>query len=406
MQITATLKTKIARDVMALIFRGVAIRAVSVPTSIYAARLLGPELFGVLGILNQITLIARVSGLGYDAAAIRDVAGNRGGESSKSKATAYTLDMITSLILTAGVLAASFAVEDPRFIWGLRIIAAVLLVTHYNRLSIANAKLDKRYRLIALAQMFEQVINSAFILATVITWGIYGPLLAGIPAALAVIFVLRRYRPVFTLRISAREVVRQTKTAVPMAAGLIIPVAFDGVERLLVAQLYGLNDLGAYLIAGTFISLGLMVATALMEAIGVDIYERIGHNGHGGKLARMATTGLTFGGPLLGLGIIALGPFAVISALPDYTAAIPLLPWAAAILVIRSFPMVRLFEMTALQENRQARHAWYWALALVVFIVVTLALWASGVGLMAAMAGKLAAFVVLAGVSLYKGKAS
>lgn len=386
--------------------RSIVIRVFSIPTSLLAARILGPEIFGILGILNQITVIARVSVFGFEAAAVREIADSRGGgrEYNGSKATAYMLDLLTSVGLTLGVLAASFLVADFRFAWGLRIIAGVLMVTHYNRLCIANARLDKNFQLIAVSQVLEQVVNASVILATVVAWGMYGPLMAGIPAGVLVAIILRRYRPYLTVHLQWQGVLNQARVALPLAAGLIIPGLFDWSERLLIARLYGLQELGAYLVVSTFISLGLMAATALMEAISIDILERLGSAEGGGRLPRVATTALTFGMPVLGVGMILFGPALIMWALPEYSNAIALLPWAAAILVIRTSPMVRLFSMTSAKENQQSRHAWYWVLALAVFFVVTLALWAAGVGLVAPMVGKLAGFVVLAGVSLYRGK--
>lgn len=400
------MREKILKDTLYLTSRSVFIRALHFPVALVTAHVLGPEIFGLLQVINHIPSLAKFGNLGYGSVALREMLHMRGSGATEGEAAvrdvSFTADLVCSSLLVLMVIAASFFFESQEVKWGLRITAVSLFLVQLARLYVVNLKLQKNFGLLASVQTVSQVFGVAVILATIWFWGIYSILVSGVITGLVGIILYQRlvglhFRPSF----NPPELARLTRIALPFALGTVAYGAFGWVERGLVGALYGLNGLGIYMLTVTAIPAGLMFANSLMQAISVHLYQRLGgRTTQGGvvvgNMVYLPTVILTYLFTFIGAVTVFMGPPVIHAVLPAYTGVIPLLPWLAAILWIRVAPLLYLTSMNSAALNQQLRFGTGWVITICCFVAITWPLSALGVGLQAAMAGKLGAFLVLA----------
>ena len=127
---TVSTRQKIAKDTLFLIGRSVAVRGLSLPVSLLTARVLGPETFGLLGIINQVPGLAKFGSLGFGSVAFREISHirdeGRVDRESEIRNVSFTADLLWSLLITAVVLSVSFFFDRVEVRWGLRIAAVPL----------------------------------------------------------------------------------------------------------------------------------------------------------------------------------------------------------------------------------------------------------------------------------------
>ena len=397
------LRQRVVRDAGLLVSRSVFGRVIGYPVSILVARALGPEAFGLLQLVNVIPGLAKYGGLGYGAVAVREISHLRGvGRAEDEPAVrnvSFTADIIWSLMLALAVVGASFFFERAEVRWGIRIAAVSLFIRQLSRLYVVNIRLARRFPLLARVQVIGEIASAAAIVATVYFWGILGVLAAGVASGALMALLFQRsiglgFRPAF----NRRELVRQTRIAVPLALGTLSYGAFGWAERGLVGALFGLSGLGVYMLTVMVIQTGLVVVNSFLQVATVDLYERLGAKEGGGKLGGMVslpTALFAYVFPLAGALAVFIGPPLVRLMLPAYTDVIPLLPWLAAILWVRAVPSMHLASMNSARLNQQRRLLAFWLVTTGVFVAGTWALSALGVGLQGAMAAKLTAVSVL-----------
>ena len=401
------LRQRIVRDAGLLVGRSLFGRAIGYPVALVTARVLGPEVFGLLQLVNFIPGLAKYGGLGYGAVAVREISHLRGtGQADREsyvKNISFTSDIVWSLLLAAVVVAVSFFFDRAEVRWGLRMAAVTLFIRQLSRLYMVNIRLTRRFPLLARVQVIGEIAAAAFVVGTVYFWGIYGVLAAGIASGALMTLLFQRsiglgFRPAF----NRSELLRQTGIAVPLALGTLTYGAFAWAERGLVGGLFGLDGLGVYMLTVLGIQAGLVVVNSFLQAATVDLYERLGARGKAGRLGgivSLPTAAFAYFFPLVGAGAVFLGPPIVRLVLPAYADVIPLLPWLAAVLWVRALPSLQLASMNSAQLNQQKRVVGYWLITIAVFSAVTFGLSRLGWGLEAAMAGKLGAFTLLAAMA-------
>ncbi len=404
---TTGMRQRVVRDAGLLVSRSIFGRAIGYPVALVTARVLGPEVFGLLQLINFIPGLAKYGGLGYGAVAVREISHLRGagraGDEQAVRNISFTADIVWSLVLSVAVVGVSFFFDRAEVRWGLRIAAVALFIRQLSRLYVVNIRLARRFPLLAKVQVLGEIVSAIAIVGTVSFWGIYGVLAAGVASGLVMTVLFQRsiglrFRPAF----SRSDLFRQTKTAVPLALGTLTYGAFAWAERGLVGGLFGLSGLGVYMLTVLGIQAGLVIVNSFLQAATVDLYERLGAIGKTGRLGgivSLPTASFAYVFPLVGAGAVFLGPPIVRLVLPEYTDVIPLLPWLAAVLWTRALPSMHLASMNSAQLNQQKRFVAFWLVTIAVFSAVTFGLSQLGWGLEAAMAGKLSAFAVLAAMA-------
>ena len=406
---SSVLREKVATDTLFLMGRSIVVRIIAFPVSLVTARVLGPEIFGLLGIINQVPSLAKFGSLSYSAVAVRELLHLREGGQTDSvvdiKSVSFTADLLVSFLVALGLMSVSFFFDRLEVRWGLRIATLSLLLSQLARLYVANVRLDKNFKLLAKVQTVGQFINAAVVLSTIYFLGIYSVLGAAVLAGLGVCILYQRSVGLnFRVSLNRAEFGRQTRVAIPFALGTISLGAFGWTERALVGGLYGLENLGIYILTVTAVDAGLMVAISLMEAANVHLYERLGRRGGAealGNAVFLPTIMLTYSFPVIGATVIFVGPPLIQTILPAFTGVITLIPWVAAILWVRAAPFVYLTSMNSARLNQQRRVVIFWIISIGIFAGTTALLSYFGFGLVAPMAGKLLGFSALGIFGIY-----
>lgn len=403
---------KIATDTVALFGRNIVMRILSYSTAFLTARVLGPEMFGLLGIINQVPSLAKFGSFGYDGVAVREISHiSQTTQTERIKSlrnVTFTADMIWSLLLSFSVFAASYLFERQEIYWGLKIASLSLFASQIIRLYVANVRLDKNFQLLSVVQSVAHVINTILVVGTIFFIGMYSVLMAGLATSVLLICIYQKTVGLrFTFEYDRHELWRLTKIATPISIATVLYGLWAWSERILVLWFFGLETLGIYSLAIAGVQAGLMLSTSVLEAFVIHVFQTLGDTRGqvkdiaAKKLLHVSTISISYGCPIVGASIIFIGPAMVNSFLPEYTDIIRFLPWVAGILWIQGLPLTYRASLTSARIDKQWLNTVQGGVSLVLFVALAYLIHIFESTLIAPLAAKLIAYTVLAFWGLY-----
>ena len=261
-------------------------------TSVVLARLLAPQLFGVMLIVNTLrTGVELLSDIGVG----QNIVSNPDGDRPAFFNTAWTLQIVRGFLLAGVALVASPLLAsfyaDPQLSGVLPLTAVLFVLTGIQ--SPAHFLLQKRgdvrtYSLFEMAvNTASMVINITLALVTPTIWALIGGLLLSTFISTALSFVLIDPR-VYRLRLDGAytgTILRFGRWVFASSLVFFLAMNFD---RLYFARVVPVALLGVYGVARTFTDAG----TLLIQRVGnLLIFPKIAASGQDGAALRAAIAG-------------------------------------------------------------------------------------------------------------------
>ena len=245
--------------------------------TIYVARYLGPERFGILSYALALNAVfSAVSRLGMESILVRDLVGNHS-KAGEYMGTAFWLMLISSLInfsiLSIGIYGFEKEGLTRFYVWiiALSIIVQPLLVADYNFQAQVRAKLS------AISKSSALIITS--ILKLLLVW--YEANLVFIVVAFLLDFVMTgamlifmhiyTKQPAFIFKFNREYVRPLLSSAWPMVLSSVSIILYMRVDQIMIKNMIGSYQLGLYAAATRvyegWLMMSVVIAISLLPAI-------------------------------------------------------------------------------------------------------------------------------------------
>ncbi|MBF0156149.1 MAG: oligosaccharide flippase family protein [Magnetococcales bacterium] len=400
----ASLERKLVADTLYLLGRTAVLRVLQIPVLLVTARVLGPEGLGLLRIIDVIPSLAKYGKISFTSVTVREVSQVTDSEGrlidSLARDVAYSASILWAILLTILVGAGSFVLQTGPVQTGTQFAALAMFAMSIQSLYATNCQLVKNFKLMATSSVIGEVLRAIFVLTTITFLGIYAPLIAAAIGALITAALLHRQMPLgITFRLDRQELWRQTRIAVPLSLGTLAFGLESWVERGTIAALWGLDRLGNYMILISLLQAATLFINNFLEAFAVHLYQRLGTRDgpvDTERMIRLPT--LTFATiiPLFAALMLFWGPFFLTWLLPQFTKAVPLIPWAGVILWLGAIPSLYITAMYSTRLDQQVISIFLRLAATAVFSLTALFLWHSDWDVEGAIVGRLASTATMA----------
>lgn len=273
---------KIATNTAYLFSSSIINRILSTITGLVTAKVLGPNDFGLLRLINYIPSLSKFGSLGLSAVAKREIPHIRGRKEgykkeSKIKNVSFSAEIIWGLILSLVIIVVSFFFENYIVKYGLLVTSITLFFGCIRRIYFVILTVDKRFKDIAYVQVISGFILSLIVLSTVYWGKIFSVLFGGLVATLISLIVLARTVKLdFNFSLNSQELSRQLKIGIPLAGGTFAYGVFGWTERSFIIGLFGSEILGYYMFFIFLIEGVTIFLKNFLRSITVDLYENLG----------------------------------------------------------------------------------------------------------------------------------
>jgi lipopolysaccharide exporter len=369
-----TLAAKVRTGILWSALNNLTLRVGTLVTGIALARLLDPEAFGVFAIaLTVQTALITLSELGLAADLVRH------GDIDRRGPTIATLSLVSSGLLTVGVLVAApsiagfFTTPDAApviQVMALTLVLAGIGVVPYSRLQ----------RHLRQKELF-QIELVAFVLSTGLSIGLavagtgamsiaIGRLVSQV-AVVALMFTMTSSRP--TLGWDRSIALSGLRFGLPLSLAGLLSLALLNLDNVVVGRLGGATLLGLYVIAFNLSAWPSSIVGTAIRAVAMPAFAQHaqdGHDGDGGPdgtgvLARSSALTWGIAVPMsVGLGVLA-HPVVMILYGSPWAAAAGALVWLAPFGALRILTDVWVAYLTACGHSFMllaCQAAWFAAL--------------------------------------------
>jgi len=368
------------------------------------AKVLGPADYGLLKILQLVPTLQKFGDIGLGGVAEREIPHLRGKRSDerhekKIKSTAFTVSIFWALFLSSIVVCVSFGYKNPVIRYGLWIASLGLFIGQINRLHVVVCSVDKRFGLIAQIGIIQSVIHAFVVVGLVCLLRVYGVLISGVISGACALYWYRKKLALdFEFSIQKKELFRQLKIGLPLAAGTAAFGLFSWVERIQVISLLGSEKLGYYAFCLFIFQPFALFINNILRASKIHLYERLGGNMEESVMSMMSKSTIVMAFSLsFVIGVLWLFiPLVVNLFFQEYEVIIELLPWMGVTLVISGIAAFPLTAMNSARLNMQIQFAFLWLLTTGLFVILSIIGVQLGWGLQGIAAAKMIALGIRA----------
>jgi O-antigen/teichoic acid export membrane protein len=241
----------IKKDIKSLLKASIVVKPLEVIKNFFILKFLTPEMYGLLNIINQISLFAKYGDLGFTSVLAREY--NYEVQRDKDKAeyiknVAYSSELILAILLSVLVFLISFLYIENQIIFiGVISASLMLLISKLSRIYNSYLKITKQFNRFARFNLLSGLIASLGIIALISYIGIYAPLIISvISGAIVISIMFKKIDLNLTFLLERKEVIRQLKLGIALG-GLTF---FHGVgiylERFLILDRFGLKEVGFF----------------------------------------------------------------------------------------------------------------------------------------------------------------
>ena len=292
------------------------------------ATVLGPALFGVWTLFRMALRYGAFAAMGIHRGLEVEVAAAPPGQAALVReqwgrsSAGYILSVYSALAVCV-LLASLFLAPERRLT--VQAIAAGLLLERLWIYGSSYLRAEGRLGRFAAVEVIHALLSLLLATALALVWGLAGAYAGFLVAMAFSIALLGRsvpYRPEF----SGLRVRRLLGIGVPLSLASILNTLLATVDRLIVAGVGGVEELGLYAFAVATSGLGASAAWVVRTVVFPEVYRRAREEGGapaaGSHLRETVLPVALLLPPLLGFVAIALGP-AIELAAPAYTGVIP-----------------------------------------------------------------------------------
>jgi len=383
-----TRSKKVLKDVALLGSRTAVARVIQIPVFLATTRVLGPEAFGLLKIIQLAPTLEKFGNLSFSDVPVRESRNMLDSQGKLARShvrdVSFSASILWISILAVAVSIYAFFQTEQVLVIGLLMAAATMLLQALQRLHKVNRVIERDFSAIAAAETLAVIASGLFVIAVVWFLGIYAVLIGGMLAPVVAMAAYRhRRRLEFSWSLDPTEVARQLRFTSTIVISTLVYGAWLWAERLLVSNLLGLKALGVYMIIVVGIEMVQGFLATISQAISVRVYHHLGDSS--GPIEKdiyvLPTIVLAVAIPLAGGLILFLGPGVINYLLPAYTSALEILPYGVVMLWCATLPLVYATAAVSVRVNRLRSVVLLRTTCLAVFIVISIIATKSGYGM-------------------------
>ena len=279
--ITKIKSSKSLRDIITLSGAQLALRPLQIAKSFVVAKYLGPEMFGILKSVELIGMLNKFGSLGFRPTVIRNastaIAQGNYKEARIIKNNAYTGELILSLFLFFVGLASSFFFSEKIISVAIILGSIGLFTAKLLGIGQTELQLNKSFGSLGKIILYQGVISSVLVIATVPFFNIYSVLIVPSISSIVVSFWLFRITgKFFSFKINKSDFINILKVSIPLTFETLAYGLFRYTERIIIITYLGLTATGYFGFADTIanIFVSLMIGS-IMKVRGIKIFEEL-----------------------------------------------------------------------------------------------------------------------------------
>jgi O-antigen/teichoic acid export membrane protein len=262
---------------------------------IVVARVLGPELLGVVGFLTLWSFYAGLLRPGVFSAAYREMPYliSQGDKDRllRIQNLGITVEALYLMVAVVVIMAVGLVQDNQMLRIGFILVSLSFGMALLRDFVAGVQWAHQRFGLIARVNFVSALSRAAFVLSVVWVLGVYGVLMAPMVVALAGLVMYRIWAPSlgFSPRWDRAEAWRLLKIGIPLSLGTIFYWVFRTVDRTAVALWLPLTDMGYFTFVFRFVNLALLVVSDFGNVMQPELYAQLGRAGGAHKLSRGIT---------------------------------------------------------------------------------------------------------------------
>jgi O-antigen/teichoic acid export membrane protein len=363
------------------------------------AKLLAPTGFGQVSLFSIVLLYTGLTGFGIDTVAAREIPGRVAGNDRERvdhlTDLAFTCELVLRAVVALGVALVGVIFYEGTIRVGLILIAAVLFFDRIQALYYGIGSALKRFDVLSRANILGGVIIGVFTVLLVQTTGVYTQLIATLACALlTTVYYHRRLGLRPRLRFDIGEFLKLVRMGLPFVALAIVFYLWKASDRTVIAAFTDFKSLGMYAFAAACVQLVMAFMNDFQTALQPAVYERTARaqrpeDFYG--IVRRPSILLAYLTPALVAFLWLAYPVVVALLLPEYSGTI----WVFRILALQIFLMnigvMVAYLLRSAEINRQSYLVWLYVIAAGLSYALSVALLASGFGLVGVAVGNVIA---------------
>jgi O-antigen/teichoic acid export membrane protein len=248
-------------------------------SNLILTRLLFPELFGLMGLVNVfLSILGLFSDLGINVSIVQ----SKRGDDPDFLNTAWTLQCLRGVFLWLGCCGIAYPVSqfyrEPRLVWLIPLVGITFLIGGFNSTSLATLNRHLSVKSLALFELSGQIIG----LAVTLTWAWLSPSILALLAggfASAILQLILSHRLNGKIRNRFAWDRSAVKELISFGKWILLSTAIyflsSSTDRLILGKLFTLKLLGVYGIALMLSSLPSQIVNALGSKVLYPTYSKI-----------------------------------------------------------------------------------------------------------------------------------
>lgn len=379
---------KIASDAFILLTKSTAVKMINLPVTFLIAKVLGPEGLATLKLIDILPSLAKYGDIGYTSVLLRKISNvvhENKVKPTLERDTSYTATIIWGGFLCLCALLVSLLNFEKEIRIGIAIAIATLFVSIISKLYITNCKLEKNFYLMSKAQVYSSLITAITTLSSLWVLNIYSPLLGALLGAITLVLFLKKKIDLnYRFRLDRKELIEQTKIAIPLALVTFVFGLEMIIERSLITYLWGLSFFGQYIFIALIFQTAIMILNSFLQSLSVHLYERLGVNpklDEATNIVRYPTILFAYILPALSNIAIPITMVCLEIYFPKYNSSIKWIPIIYINIWISIVPSVIVTSMTSSYINKQTAALILRVLSIAVFSILAFIFWHQNKGL-------------------------
>ncbi len=371
---------------------------------------LGPELYGVIGILKLVKIILGFLGSGMDQAYLRL------GIDVREKAdplpqlkvledNVFSFFVIAAVAGMLGTMAVPFIFKrHDSYLQDLMIFCFFATAIQHLFQTVGlfyfqTMKIQRRFKFISFMNVLQPCIALILIIATVFKWKVKAVFMADLISVAVVQYLYFRKSGIIPrLKIHLKEFRKLAVYAIPFFITGICFYVFRFSDRTIIASFLPLKQLGLYSFAIGLAENSRLLSVSINEVNGPYVIQQISREK---DMSNLAPTIKSYSYKLMLLNFvfaftgIVLSPL-IAYVLPDYAPSIFVLKLLLIIMVLRTFPLYQKMILGAPAINKQNHINIAMAISGVINVILSIILVKKGYGINGVVAATLAVHLLMA----------
>lgn len=312
-------------------------------TSLFIAKYLKPEIFGIYGALLLIMNYSQYSHLGINSAFTKKASYYISKEDTKSfsklKNNVFTTIIGIVLFLGAIMYIASIFLQEKYselIIGGLRFMILLVMIQQIYFFYTLYVRAEKRFSTINMMNILHAAFKLLSVVVCMYFWGLYGVLIAiFLTHVISVLYIQAKEKYAFSFEFDFKYVISLIRFGFPFYIFQFLYIILPSIDKLMVITFFSSTDVGYYSLASLVLEFVLLIPFSFVYVLLPYQIEKFSRDGAAKvrPILKKALSLISLGLPIvIGTGIILIEPF-INMFIPDYIPAI----YLVQILLLASF---------------------------------------------------------------------